>query len=105
MQNVGLDVDIQFSMSDNPGLATDSSDWTDFGTKLMTDVDVEANAGDGSTGVNSVYMMRNRLDYTTEGFKQARFRWYNANMAGAECRLLRNQFIMISLYPMKGIEE
>jgi hypothetical protein len=106
VQNVGLEVDIQYSMSDNPGLATDSSDWTDSGIILMGDIDVEDNTGDGSTGVNSVYMMRNRLDYTTEGFKQARIRWYNKDVAlSTECRLLRNQFVMISLYPMRGVEE
>ena len=95
--NTALTVEREISYVDNPT----SSDWHTIGATgvIIDDVDIEANSGDGDTGVNSQFMMRNVLS-VMEGTKNIRLKIYVADGDFTEARLLRSQFIRVSLYPL-----
>ena len=98
--NTTLTIEREISYVDNPT----SADWHSvlpllaLGT-VMADVDIEDNSGNGATGANSQFMMRN-LMIEMEGVKNIRLKIYIADGDFTEARLLRSQFIRISLYPI-----
>ena len=93
--NNAFTVEMQYSSINNPS----DSDWVTEEALILNDVDIEDNTGNGSsTGVNDKFMMRNLL-IGAKGTRQVRFKMYNPNGSFTECRMLRSQFIRISLYP------
>ena len=95
--NTAITLVREISYMDNPG----SSDWAAVGSEgiAMNDVDVEDFTGDGVTGVNDKFMVRNMMSLM-EGVKNIRLKMYVADGSHTEARLLRSQFIRVSLYPI-----
>jgi hypothetical protein len=95
--NTSLTIEREISFADNPG----SSDWVTAGSigAIMSSVDVEDHSGDGDTGVNEKFMIRNVMA-ELEGVKNTRLKMYVDDGAFTEARLLRSQFVRISLYPI-----
>lgn len=96
--NTAITLERQISFADSPG----SDDWVTAGDAgvILEEVDVEDFTGDGTTGVNSSFMARNMLAQL-EGVKNTRLKMYVPDGDFTEARLLRSQFIRISLYPIK----
>ena len=97
---------VAFTMKLQAGELGDTPEtWKDIHT-VFNDVDIQDNTGDGSsTGVNDKFMAQVWMN-DSEYIKNGRFHMYNPNAAGTEDRLLRSQFIRLSIYPMpKQVEE
>jgi hypothetical protein len=95
--NTAITLEREISYVDNPG----STDWTTASASslIMEDVDVEDPTGDSITGVNEKFMVRN-LIAQIEGVKNTRLKMYVGDGDFTETRLLRSQFIKVSLYPI-----
>jgi hypothetical protein len=95
--NTSITLRREISYADSPG----SSDWSIASSAgiIMNEVDVEDFTGDGATGVNSSFMVRN-LMALIEGVKHTRLKMYADDGDFTEARQLRSQFIRISLYPI-----
>ena len=87
----------EISYADNPG----SSDWSTASSAgiIMNEMDVEDFTGDGGTGANSSFIVRNMMALM-EGVKHTRLKMYADDGDFTEARQLRSQFIRVSLYPI-----
>jgi hypothetical protein len=97
---------VAFTMKLQAGELGDTPEtWIDYQT-IFNDTDIQDNTGNGtSSGLNSKFMAQVWMN-DTECVKNGRFHMYNPDAAGNEDRLLRSQFIRLSVYPMpKQVEE
>ena len=95
--NTAITLEREISYVDSPS----KDDWSTAGAAgiIMNEVDVEDFTGDGDTGANSSFMVRNMIALI-EGVKNTRLKMYVGDGDFTEARQLRSQFIRVSLYPI-----
>ena len=103
--NTALQIQKQISFKDDPpeGIDLLLTYWKNSDNLIADEgVDIEDNTGDGATGLNDKFMFRTMLG-ELEGTKNLRFMLSIPDGSYTEARMLRSQFVRISIYPIDKI--